>query len=177
MCLNVLIRHLVRGITSFSTLITMCHQLIISPHSITLTSNNKVMRIKEMITMQPKKFLIVKQILYVWRICILMLGCNGLISYICSVHRAITFFNQLQMNLQVYQSCANSWMKERLQFINFASYLAVLSSSTFCQQQFLFTLIVERQIKLKIRVFSKINYHNTCMYSSQNLSVNIIYRI
>ena len=77
------------------------------------------------------------------------------------------------MNVQVCQSCANSWIKDRLQFVNFVSYLAVLFSSTFCQQQFLFALIVERQIKLKIRVFLKINCHNICMYSSQNLSVNI----
>ena len=77
------------------------------------------------------------------------------------------------MNLQVCQSCANSWIKDRLQFVNFVSYLAVLFSSTFCQQQFLFALIVERQIKLKIRVFLKINCHNICMHSSQNLSVNI----
>ena len=77
------------------------------------------------------------------------------------------------MNVQVCQSCANSWIKDRLQFVNFVSYLAVLFSSTFCQQQLLFILIVERQIKLKIRVFLKINYHNICTYSSQNLSVNI----
>ena len=37
----------------------------------------------------------------------------------------------------------------------------------------MFALIVERQIKLKIRVFLKINCHNICTYSSQNLSVNI----
>lgn len=77
------------------------------------------------------------------------------------------------MNVQVRQSCANSWMKDRLQFVNFVSYLAVLFSSTFCQQQFLFALAVERQIKLKIRVFLKINCHNIRTYSSQNLSVNI----
>ena len=77
------------------------------------------------------------------------------------------------MNVQVCQSCANSWMKDRLQFVNFVSYLAVLFSSTFCQQQFLFALAVERQIKLKIRVFLKINCHNIRTYSSQNLSVNI----
>ena len=34
-------------------------------------------------------------------------------------------------------------------------------------------LIVERQIKLKIRVFSKINCHSICTYGSQNLSVSI----
>ena len=59
---------------------------LFSPYKITPDSNIKVMRIREMIN--KKKLLIVKQILFqnlkkcvdkVRRICILILGCKGLI--------------------------------------------------------------------------------------------------
>ena len=71
---------------SFNPLTPKSDWHLFSPYKITPDSNIKVMRIREMIN--KKKLLIVKQILFqnlkkcvdkVWRICILILGCKGLI--------------------------------------------------------------------------------------------------